>query len=759
MLIVVVLAFFAQSAGAAKLEVSLEPGTPGVFEGLALETWRLEAYPERASKADVREKQVRECDFTEPCKLLLVPGVWWLRASSDTLWIESRQVLVADGSLQVALSVWRSALIEGVVVPPEDTSMPSEILVRFEERAAKLTPARVLAMLEGEAEPGSVEGIESCPIDEQGVFSCRLPAVSLDLRFRVEPFVSLYRWDVELKPDQVENLGTFALERGASVVGWVATEDGSSLTGDARVEVVPAAMAKEIASDRDSTDRVVTETVRPRDHGFFHIDGMRPGEYQVTAQQEPYGPASARVTVLPNREAQLAKPLILRSFEQLTAVIDPPVDPTGEAWTVSLARLDVLRNRTEHVATVEAGLDGWLEIGGLVTGEYMVQVTRPTGASWASRRIVLGEEPMPLSIELDHVVVSGSVLLGDEPLPHAEVYFGTRFGAVRIEARADEDGAYSAVLPRRGTWSATVAAEEPRVEREIRNLMVGDAPEVELDIELPDTVVHVEVVDGQGEPVPHSLVDAVPIAGEHLVLLSNVQADELGQATIHGLSPATWGFSARSGRDRESAVEHVDVEEDREHSGVTLVLEAKHTVRGRVVSSWGPVPGARVLIRPAGSVGGSAAQVRSGVDGRFEFSWPSEEGEVGYEIYAPGFALTLGTTRLVRGDELELVPARTGGTLVLPPTKSDDRWADAATSIRHAGVGISHATLVRWAREQEGGGVAAGRLVVPQVVAGPWEICQVSMRGDGALPSDCQRGTLQPLGFLDLSRSEDASDE
>jgi len=725
--------------GAAELVVKTHLALSGVNPVSALDVVLIQDAPVSTDTPAVRlEKEVA---LPGVLKAQLTPGPWWVLLKTEAAWARPVRVQVPDEGQSIELPVWPAGFAEGRLVAPTDGSLPGELKVRFETAPAEKIP---------------VEGFERCPVDAAGTFRCKLPVARLDLRLRAEPYLSLYRWDVAVSRARPVRLGALRLERGASVVGWVVTHDGSPLKPEARVELRPAGMATPLADGKAPGSRVLATTAPVEGRGFFHFDGVAPGRYQLTARQAPFGEAQVEVTVLADLEAELRDPLILAPPETLAFQVEPVVDPDGEPWRLSLERLDPYRGRSEPVQNAEVGADGWWRHPGLARGRYILLLSSGTTRDvWLRREVDLGAEPMPLALVVEVVEVEGHVWLGEEPLA-AQLLFGSRFGSEKRSLRSDSEGRFSGLLPRAGDWAVEIEADHPPVSRTLTRVPVereGQNARATVDIQLPATKVRIAVVDARGRPAGRAMVEVLPAESQHPLGLQSHETDERGELFLAGLDEGLHDFRAFFRDGSQSGHEVATLTEGPNPTRVRLMVRPMHRVVGQVHGGRGAIPGARVTIFP--QTMGSVADGRTlttDAQGQFATEVPADTTHVGFWTDAPGFAFQMGTSPLPERGELQLDVHQDGGTLTLEAPAPPSLHGKFQPVLFHKGASISWFLLGRIARRQKGGEVSESQLRLPAMEPGPYRLCwvPVSSEAPGSGESLCAEAYLTPLGETTL---------
>lgn len=670
--------------------------------------------------------------------LELAPGTLWeITAQVDGFWA-APELLDPAQSTQARLALYPTGRLVGRLNVPTHEDLPEVVGVRFQNE---------------EIPQSHLE----CPVEDNGVWKCDVPAGTLDLRIRAASFVSHFVWDREARAGVLNNLGTQKLQRGASLVGFVETAEGGELSEDCAVELRPVAAGRAAdARDREKLQQLtLRDSAGPR--GFFHFRGIPPGSYRVSARQPGSAAAElAPIAVLPNMETEIRDPLVLHSPSVLAVRLQPPMDPFDRPWKVELWKRSEIVGHADVVGSWEADEAGEVEKTGLAVGDYALFVKDRQGAQWAAEEVRIDPGRTVLDVELPVVWVEGTVHLGDEPLS-AEVVFGGPFGARKVSMPANEDGEFFGILPEDGEWLVYVENEEPAVTRYFYDVSVEPGPSggvARVRLELPDTRVEGEVVDAEGRPASRALVRVYEEDADRKTV---TVTDDDGEFTFRGLEEGPVELVAEKDR-ALSRARRVELAEDVEPAPVRLVLEERQKIRGRVVDPEGRgLPGVALHAHP---VQGTASlldlprRVTTDVEGRFELDVAAAATQVQITAYPPGYTLTPLPLMPIPDDPLLIQPERHGGSLVLEvdePLDLEDAWSPKPALFLD-GLPISFEELRNWAGVQgHRYGVESTRFVVPALPPGRYLACveavyqQVKQVHFRPSPSHCRQVLVTPF--------------
>lgn len=668
------------------------------------------------------------------------PGLWVLQISGSGIWSRPVEVLV-PGTAEI-------------VVEPG-----SSLRGRFDVRPQAQLPTLTTVALR---RCGKVESLADlvCAIQPDRTFSCPIPLGCLDGRVRVRGFASHYFWERSAAgAGQPLELGAIPLRPGASVSGWMATEDGRPFDDSTLVRLRTQGMRTDA---RALTDRLesTTSTARPDRRGFFQFTEVPPGNYELAATQKGYGEAvQSLLYVREGLETAPRAPLVLTRPRRASFQVSPAIAPQGGVWKLRLTHLRA--SGAEVVAEGPTEQLGYAVFEGLAAGPYEVAVIDQTMENpFALRFIELSGEDDFFPIDLELVELQGRIWLGDEPLPYAELAFGGWTGAESVVLAADEGGEFRGALPREGRWKVEIAASELDVLRSLTNVEVkkrpGGRPAV-VEVRLSDGQISGTVVDEDLVPQAKAIVEVLPAGPAESRVATKASPD--GTFRIRGLpkGPATVRAETPEAQSEPRAVLLSSDAEDE----LQLVVRKLRKVRGVVLDRFGAVAAANLYLREHGGVMERGAGAVTELDGSFEVSLPREVTSVHARVGAAGRTLYVGR-REVAEEGIRLELAREGGTVDLryPP----ERWE--WVYFVHDGASAWFGPFQSWAglHATEGGlrDFSGGRLVVPKLAPGEWDVClvepgsapwlTVSLVGR-SVPSACVHFTSSPgtIASADLS--------
>jgi len=630
-----------------------------------------------------------------------------------------------------------AGIVKGRFEVPSGDALPVDL-------ALELVPSPVSPKV------ASSKATVACEVRKE-TWKCTVPAGTLDLRLKAGGYAPLYVWGSRVKPLQTVELGTLKLRRGASVVGWVETEDGAVPPRPSKVELAPfEAGEPDVIAERRLRSTARETGVNER--GFFQFDGVLPGQYSLKVTKSGFAPAQVGpVDVRADLEARMLDRIVLGRPIALDLVVEPPVDPYGQPWKIQLAAASP---RTESFKGVASAEGKWRQ-DGLIPGPYHLKVLSDESTQWVLEEVEVDAHRDPLEIRIPLVEVQGKVTRGKDPLA-ATLWFGGVSAARKVRVDSNEAGRFHGFLPQEGPWPVQLAVEEGDVRVsldpvEIRRLPGKRAAEVEIAV--PDTTLVGEVVDEAGHPVSAAQIWANNIGKLRRGEDNRFQSDTEGKFRIRGLAPGQTAVRVEEG-DRTSDWAQVALENGHESPWLRLVLRSNTDLHGRIVSASGAVAGVQILgIPELGEVGVSTGvSAVTDPSGEFVLSLPRDTRALNFLVFAPGFALKMAKAPLVPKTPLEISVETLGGGLVV------ELPAPGASSptplLVHGGTFFPVQLVAPWARLQGAAPGKAGRLVLPNVEVGSWALCiggaSALRQGKTPPPTQCTSGFLLPNGELAL---------
>lgn len=683
---------------------------------------------------------------------------WELTAAIPAAWVAPQSVIAGAGGSVTALTVpvWPLAWLEGALrLPAGEKTYPREVLASIEP--APFAGARAIR-----------RGSSPCPVDEEGRFRCPLPAgAPVDLALRAEGYVPHYRWDLALEPAERRTLGTLPLVRGASVSGWLRAGEGELRPGQAKVRLLPLQAPQ---GDGVVMQRIAASApeARAREDGFFQLEALRPGKYVLEAEHPGYAPARVSpLEVYPERESALREPMILNRPLTLEISLEPAVDWLGKPWQVEVWRgADLSGAReTKPAFAGPAPESGVLRVPGQAPGRFTITVFDAVGnplfSDWDLQ--VTDGTSARIPVRLEALWAEGTLRLGGEPLA-GEVIFGGRHGDVHASLKTDAEGHFEGVLPKAGPWMVEVETLHPEIHARTKTEVRSGEP---VEIDLPDTRLEGVVIDGEDKPVAAALVDIVGQAWAYVTRQTGLDGKFEARALPEGAVTLVARHGTAEGRlasDRET----VELTEGATAGPVRLRLLARKPCAGRVVSAYGPVPGARVslvgdLANPIGD------RTTTDLEGKFKVDLHARASGGTLVVEAAGYALEI--FEVTCGPQpFDLAVAEDGGVLELQLADQAAEDTDASRVLLFQdGKGLPFPAAVGWTYGHGWPLSESGidGLRIPSLAPGEYRLCLgpvaplhvMSPRQWSETVAKCAVGYLVSGGTLTLSLGESKAEK
>ena len=665
-------------------------------------------------------------------------STWRLTARVPGFWAPEGALRVGAVGRRVPVKLLPTGELRGRLVLPQSAgALPDHLTVSLESPRANAHPRKVGG------------GRFICPVEKEGSWRCELPAALLDLVARVEGFVPIYRWDVQVVARKARDLGTTRLEPGSSVAGWTVTEDGKPLPSGVKARLVPRAAcdadARLVAGFRQTAD-----TEKLGEDGFFQFRGVAPGSYLVLVDAPGYATATlGPLEVSGAQETLLHRPAVLRSPVDLVLEVDPPRDFQEHPWRLSAFRASEESQAFDRRALFDGGVprDGRLVLHGQAPGLYSVTLQDAEGnVFWRDTgwHVDTAEDAVR-RIEIPWISVRGDVTLGDEPLP-AKLWFGGRMESRRIAIDSDEEGHYEGILPEEGDWWVQVESKEEKVKSGLWvKVSADDKGVATADLSLPDTEVSGVVVGPDNRPASHASLSIDDSQGGSLTS----SAGDDGRFRIRGLPPGEIQIVASGGAapQASSALVGATLEDGRVTGPIVLRLVEARSIEGRVLAGGAPVAGAAIEAMPEG--GGIGDTAGTDVTGRFSLDLRADARFVDLEVAPPRGGLTAARVDVSSRAPVVIDTGTDPGTvrLLLPEKRS--KGAHPVLLLFQDEIPVSVQTLFGWLRSNgmPQGLEDAQQLMLPRMAPGAYRVCFGESSGD----TPCASGYLSPGGTLDLS--------
>ena len=361
-----------------------------------------------------------------PLKLAAEFPGWW-----------SEPLVLKQPTTEAVLRLVPATVLSGAVRlpagPAGDADLPTSLELLVEEVPR---PERSQGGTVTFARPKRLAGFE-CPV-KSGRFECAVPSGSVNFSLRAKGFITAFFWNQKLPPSAARDLGVLQLVRGASVVGWVASEDG---TPAEKIEVALRASSGGMPVDPAKLAMRSPRT-RARSDGFFEFAGVAPGGYELVATLSGFEEARhGGITVVKNSETRLREPLVLYRPMPFEVLIAPPSAPDGSPWQVSLVRGQ--GGGDDHrEAKGPADASGHFAAKGLIPGVYRLELRDGLENLAHAEELTVVPRAQPLWVTLDVIEIHGTLSVGRKPVENRDFSLIGSAGSI-IRLRSKDEGRYA----------------------------------------------------------------------------------------------------------------------------------------------------------------------------------------------------------------------------------------------------------------------------------------------------------------------------
>ena len=588
------------------------------------------------------------------CKaaLELSPGSWVLRSQEGTgYWIRPLPLAVTE----------------------ENQSVTGVEIFRLEEVQFQLR-ARVLADSVAKARirfrfPGrsSLVFFEAGACELSGTkCTCRLPWVPLDLRLEAEGFVPMHFWGVTPPFHLGGDRKLVEMERGASVSGWVdGSREGKDPVEIELVELLKNSLEVAKRSSAGGTAKGVEPGL-----AFFVVGPVAAGRYEVDVAQAGTLGARFRVLTLQKQESAFIPSAIRLDQGQgaLQVRVFPPRTPEDGEWKLRLLYFNGPPQTAELAG--EWPFQGSTTLTNLAPGDYRLTLMDGQRTAWVDEALEIGQHLVSRDYRLGEALqVVGSVLLGEELLPDAELLFGQ--GMLRAKFTSDRQGSFSGSLPREGIWKVTVRCRDPQLHRgvEVAVKRPATGERAEIEVQLPGGGFAGLVEHEDGRPAARASVNLTRLDNDEQSL-GWVSTGENGRFEHRGLSPGRYSVSAQGVWETAEASSDlvVEISEGSATQDVKLQLHPKLVVKGIVSDPNGPLPGAALFFLSARNpLASIQEEAISGANGTFEIPLAANSFPLLVTVVAAGHPTIVLARAASQGPLNVFVPLESASVIVDDP--------------------------------------------------------------------------------------------
>ena len=515
----------------------------------------------------------------------------------------------ADGVLNFTLE--RGGVISGVV-HGHDGKTPGSFRVR------------VRAALADSSDPK----VDRSYSDATGAFQVDdLPPGAYTVEVAAERYATLVKRDVDVAADRTSDLGTLTLGSRARLLGRVvAARDRAPVAG----AVVRIALGEQRWIETTDVG------------GEFATPDLPKGTLDVAIEHPQFAGWQRRIPFEPDADNPALVLELFRGGALAGAVVNGDLDPVPGARIVATQSPDPVSR------TADTGPDGRYFIDGLAPGSYSVVRQLEGNAATLDTKAATIREGETTTVDFDEqarILVRGTVLRGDTPIPDASLSFiGSESAGRRIggQARSDQAGTYQIRLRRAGRYQVAVVfgLDGAPNAHNVVMLDIPDQPDFYQDIVFNVQAITGRVTDKQQRAVKGVIVTALrdSASASNGSRQTMTTTAEDGAFRLDAIDPGTYRVTARARGYAAAEAYPVAVREHEPDPDLELSMERGWILRGRVLDPAGKgVGGALIVVAPPGAAESGFLPTQTDAAGAFRITAPSD-GPVNVAAISPRFA-------------------------------------------------------------------------------------------------------------------------
>ena len=440
-------------------------------------------------------------------------------------------------------------------------------------------------------------------------------------------YASATKADLDVAAEQVVDAGTLTLQSRSVMRGRVvAARDRTPVAGvTIHITLVEAGQHQDATTDSSWSATSAAD-------GTFSTPTLPAGTFDVALDHSQYAPSRNRIAFQPDADAPEVVLEMYRGGTLGGSVVDAKQQP------VPGVRIVATQGTDGDSRIADTGSDGHYVIDGLAPGTWTVtrqQQDRRAASPAVDTKFATIREGETTTIDFDEkprVLVSGTVMKGDTPIPGAPIYFVSIDNNQAHDGKstqADGQGAFQIGLLHGGKYQVSVVLGGAATANghSVVTLNIPDQSEVHQDIVFTVHAITGHVKDGDRNGVKGALVTAVMdgAASGDAPRQSTAMSIDDGVFRIEAVDPGTYRVTARAKAFTSAEEYPVVVADDAREPDLELVLKKGWIMRGRLLDPQGRgVPGALVVVAPAGAAESGYLPSQTDATGAFRITAPAD---------------------------------------------------------------------------------------------------------------------------------------
>ena len=441
-----------------------------------------------------------------------------------------------------------------------------------------------------------------------------------------EHYASATKPDLDVAAEQVVDAGTLTLQSRSVMHGRVVAARDRTPVAGATIHITLV----DAGQHQDSTADSAWSATSAAD-GTFSTPTLPAGTFDVALDHPQYAPSRNRIAFQPDTDAPEVVLEMYRGGTLGGSVVDAKQQP------VPGVRIVATQGTDGDSRIADTGSDGHYVIDGLAPGTWTVsrQQERQAASPSVDTKFATIREGETTTIDFDEkprVLVSGTVMKGDTPIPGAPIYFVSIDNNQAHDGKStqsDGQGAFQIGLLHGGKYQVSVVLGGAATANghSVVTLNIPDQAEVHQDIVFTVHAITGHVKDGDRNGVKGALITAIMdgAASGDAPRQSTAMSIDDGVFRIEAVDPGTYRVTARAKAFTSAEEYPVVVADDAREPDLELVLQKGWIMRGRLLDPQGRgVPGALVVVAPSGASESGYLPSQTDATGAFRITAPAD---------------------------------------------------------------------------------------------------------------------------------------